>query len=96
MDRSKVLELIKKNKMELITKFGVSRIGLFGSYAREDQTEKSDIDIVIEMKNPDLFLLVAVKNYLQELLNSEVDIVRYRERMNEGLKRRINRDAIYV
>jgi len=96
MNRSKVLELIKKNKMELITKYGVLRIGLFGSYAREEQTEKSDIDIVIEMKNPDLFLLVAVKNYLQELLNSEVDIVRYRKRMNEGLKRRINKDAIYI
>jgi predicted nucleotidyltransferase len=96
MNKEQIINIIQNNKDNLVMNFGVTSIGLFGSYAREEQTETSDIDIVIELKNPDLFLLVAIKNYLQELLNNNVDIVRYRERMSEGLKRRIKRDAIYV
>ncbi|MBK8946945.1 MAG: nucleotidyltransferase family protein [Ignavibacteriae bacterium] len=96
MDKKQILEIIDQHKKELSANYGVNRIGLFGSYARNEQYENSDIDIVIEIKNPDLFLLVSIKNYLQDLLQKKVDIVRYRERMNEGLKRRILRDAIYV
>ena len=76
--------------------FKVKKIGIFGSYARGDVYEGSDIDIVVELNNADLFLLVALRNYLQELFNCNVDIVRYRKRMNERLKQRIERDAIYV
>lgn len=77
-------------------RFGVEKIGLFGSYARGEETKNSDIDFVVELSKPDLFLLVAVKNFLQEIFDAEVDIVRNRERMNNLLKKRIQNDAIYV
>ena len=96
MNKNQVLNLIKVHKNELTVKFGVLKIGLFGSCARDEVTDESDIDIVVELNNADLFLLVALRNYLQELFNCNVDIVRYRKRMNERLKQRIERDAIYV
>jgi len=80
----------------LKNRFGVEKIGLFGSYARGEETKNSDIDFVVELSKPDLFLLVAVKNFLQEIFDAEVDIVRNRERMNNLLKKRIQNDAIYV
>jgi uncharacterized protein len=96
MKKEKIIEIVAEHKEELKNRFGVEKIGLFGSYARGEETKNSDIDFVVELSKPDLFLLVAVKNFLQEILDAEVDIVRNRERMNNLLKKRIQNDAIYV
>jgi predicted nucleotidyltransferase len=96
MNKDLILKIVAEHKHELKEKFGVERIALFGSYARGEENPKSDIDFVIELSKPDLFKMVAVKNYLKTLLNSEIDLVRYRDRMNEFLKKRILSDAIYV
>ena len=71
-------------------------IGIFGSSARGDAHERSDVDIVVELERPDLFHLIGIKQDLEEKLNRHVDIVRYREKMNAFLKRRIEREAIYA
>ncbi len=96
MKKEIIIKIVADHKQELKDRFGVEKIGLFGSYARGDENPTSDIDFVVELNNPDLFKLVAVKNYLQTILNSEIDVVRYRDRMNEFLKKRILSDAIYV
>ncbi len=96
MNKEEIINIIKKNKGQLNVQFGVTKIGLFGSYARGQADINSDIDIIVEINNADLFLLVAVKNYLRELLKSEVDIVRFRNKMNAHLKKRILNDVIYV
>jgi predicted nucleotidyltransferase len=54
------------------------------------------VDVVVELERPDLLLLVGIKQELEELLQRPVDVVRYRERMNPFLKKRILRDAVYV
>jgi predicted nucleotidyltransferase len=76
--------------------FGIVRIGVFGSVAREGNTEASDVDVVVELGQPDLLALVGIKQELEELLHRPVDVVRYRERMNAYLKRRIEQEAVYV
>jgi predicted nucleotidyltransferase len=51
---------------------------------------------VVELEKPDMFSLIGIKQAIEEQLNIDVDIVRYRERMNRYLKQRIDRDARYV
>ena len=96
MEKEKIINIVAEHKQELKDKFGVEKIGLFGSYARGEEKDDSDIDFVVELSKPDLFCLIGVKFFLQDILNSKVDIVRYREKMNEFLRKRILSDAIYV
>ena len=72
------------------------KIGIFGSVARNEQTEDSDVDVCVEMKKPDLFTMVHIKEELQELFGKPVDIVRLRNNMNPMLLKQIKRDGIYV
>lgn len=94
--KERLLEFISEHKGELRKRFGVTRIGLFGSYARGDASGGSDIDIVVELEKPDLFDLIGVKQTLEEALGRRVEVIRLRETMNISLKRRIQRDAVYV
>jgi len=96
MNRDDVLNLLAQYKKDNHDKYGIENIGLFGSVARDEATDQSDIDICIETKTPDMFMLVHIKEELQNLFHKSVDIVRLRERMNPYLKRRIEKEAIYV
>lgn len=96
LDRSKVLEVLRQLKPILKEKYGVSRLGVFGSVARDEATETSDVDVVMEMEQPNLFMRVHIKEELEEALDKPVDVIRYRERMNTFLKRRIDLEAVYV
>jgi len=90
-DIIKELEEVKKRyEKEII------RIGIFGSVARGEATEDSDIDIVIEQKYPNLFLLGRIKIELEERFKRHVDIIRIRKSLSPFLKKRIERDTIYV
>jgi len=90
------LEILRKNKTEFEKKYGITEIGVFGSVARGDAEEGSDVDVVVKMKKPDLFYMVHIKEELEAEYKTGVDIIHYREKMNEFLKRRIDRDAVYV
>ncbi|MBW6519971.1 MAG: nucleotidyltransferase domain-containing protein [Desulfoarculaceae bacterium] len=94
--REEVLRILGLHRDELAERYGVTRIGIFGSVARGDVTEVSDVDVVVEMMKPDLFYMVHIKEELEEALHCPVDIVHYRQQMNEFLKKRINSEAVYV
>ena len=96
MNKEQIIKIVNNHKQELHEKYGVEKIGLFGSYAKDSAQKESDIDIVVELKKPDLFLLIALKDHIEKILKSDVDIVRYRDNMNTLLKQRINKEAIYV
>ena len=76
--------------------YKILKIGIFGSVARNQFTDQSDVDVVVELGYPDLFVLVGIKQDLEELFHRPVDIVRYRENMNTFLKQRIDQEAVYV
>ena len=57
---------------------------------------EGDIDVVVELKTQALFDLIGIKLDLEEQLSQEVDIVSYRKKMNNFLKRRIDKEAVYV
>jgi predicted nucleotidyltransferase len=96
MNREDIINFIAGHKAEFEHKFGAKKIGIFGSYARGEVREGSDIDIVVELEKPDLFCLIGIKQMVEEAFDCKVDVVRLRDNMNEALRRRIERDAIYV
>jgi hypothetical protein len=96
MHRDYILNLLAQYKKNNHEKYGIENIGIFGSVARGDTTELSDVDVCIQTKIPDMFMLVHIKDELQNLFHKSVDIVRLRERMNPYLKKRIEKEAIYV
>jgi len=94
--KDQILKYMASQKEAFHEQYGVTKIGLFGSYARGEAREKSDIDIVVELEKPDLFYLIGIKQTFQEAMDVNVDIVRLRKEMNQVLKKRILKDAIYV
>ncbi|VGO19047.1 nucleotidyltransferase family protein [Pontiella sulfatireligans] len=78
------------------SKYGIVSLGVFGSLARNQASENSDVDVVVETLNVDAFQMVHLKDELKNLLNTEIDIVRKRPTMNPFLKKRIEQDAVYV
>jgi predicted nucleotidyltransferase len=96
MTREDVLQALSEFQQERQEEFGITRIGVFGSVARGQINDESDVDVVVELVTPDLFTLVGIKQELEDLLHRSVDIVRYRETMNAFLKGRIEQEAIYV
>jgi predicted nucleotidyltransferase len=96
MRREEVLQILARFRDLKRDEFGIVRIGIFGSVAREEMMDTSDVDIVVELARPDLLTMVGIKQEVEELLGRPVDVVRYREQMNPFLKRRIDKEAIYV
>ncbi len=95
MQREFVLQTLRSYNQEMSTRYGVTRLGIFGSVARDQATDASDVDIVVEMP-PDLFQMVHLKEDLEQILAVPVDLVRYHKNLNTFLKSRIDCEAIYV
>jgi len=94
--KNRILSILKESSPVLLEKYGVARIGIFGSIARDEASEESDVDIVYKMSRPNLFTVVHLKKKLENILHCSVDLVRYREKMNPLLKKRIEKDGVYV
>lgn len=94
--KEQALAILKEFKSHLAQKYGVLRIGLFGSTVRDEATSESDIDVVIETKTPDMFAIVHIKNFLEQQYGMHVDIIRYRDNMNPYLKKSIDSEALFV
>jgi len=88
--------LLAEHKNEIVEKYGVTEIGIFGSYVKEEQKETSDVDILVEFKRPvGMLMFINLKNYLSDLFGVNVDLV-----MKKALKPRIGQrilsEVIYV
>lgn len=77
-------------------RLGIERIGLFGSFARGEETPESDIDLIVTLKNPSFFLYGEITRQLREVLGREIDLVSANTHMSEQLRLQIEKDAIYV
>jgi predicted nucleotidyltransferase len=75
LTREKILELLQAKYPFLATEFGVSKIGLFGSFAKGQSDETSDIDIVVEFDRPIGFRFIELVEYLENLLGRKVDVL---------------------
>ena len=96
MQKDQALDILKQFKNDFADQFGIVRIGLFGSTVRNEAKSNSDIDVVVETKTPDKFAIVHAKQRLEELFHLNVDVIRYREKMNPYLKQNIENEAVFV
>jgi uncharacterized protein len=96
MRREDIVRSLRQFKKVNKKKYQIVKIGFFGSAARDAMNGESDIDVVVELTEPDLLKLADIKQELEERLHCSVDIVRYRDRMNPFLKSRIDQEAAYV
>jgi predicted nucleotidyltransferase len=96
MTTNDVLARLKMFKESRQAEYSLRSLGIFGSFARGQAQEDSDVDVVFETSEPNLFRTSRMKQELEELLARRVDVVRLRERMNPRLKQRILREARYV
>jgi uncharacterized protein len=96
MNKKTIIEKLSVYKKDNLDKYEIKRIGFFGSASRDCMNDNSDIDIVVELEKPDLFYMIGIKQDLEAIFNLPIDIVRYRDKMNDSLKHRINSEAIYV
>ena len=70
-----IANAIRKEYPHLAATYGVSRIGLFGSFAKGNPTEASDVDIVVEFERPIGFAFIELAEYLERLLGRDVDVL---------------------
>lgn len=96
MSKEEIIKILRIYKNEHAEKYGINGIGVFGSVVRDDIREDSDVDVIVNISEADLFLLAGIKNELEERLQKSVDIITYRENMNSFLKNRIDGEAVYV
>lgn len=75
MDKQDIINFLSEHKALLQARFGVQKIGLFGSYVREQQTPQSDIDIVVELVSDNTFQsFFELKEYLETAFQAPVDL----------------------
>ena len=91
-----VIKVLKKFKEENSEKYGIQKIGLFGSYARDEQTIDSDVDVCVLLETPSYMTRVAIKDELETLFDREVDVVSLSAKMTPAFKESIENEAIYV
>ena len=90
-----VKRIINIYRKELEEKFKVKSIAIFGSYARGEQTPQSDIDIIVEFKEPVGMLFIHLADFLEEILRIKVDLLTP-EAIKENRIKYINEELIYV
>ena len=75
MTREQILDFLRQHKQEMSDRFGVTKIGLFGSYIRGDARDDSDIDIAVEIEGERLFRkFFALELFLTTSLQKKVDL----------------------
>ena len=83
------------NKHTIVEDYDVRSLRLFGSVARNEQKETSDVDVFVEMA-PDLFQIIGLKEFLENLLGCSVDVVRKHRNNDIFLLKQIEKDGIDI
>jgi uncharacterized protein len=91
-----VREILSVEKSGLCETYQITTLGIFGSYAREQQTELSDIDVLVDYAQaPTLLSLIELREHLSLLFGLKVDVVT-RNGLKPRLRERVLSEAIYV
>ena len=93
--KQQCIELLTLATPYIRSEFGVRSMQMFGSMARDEENNGSDVDIFVDMP-PKAFKMVSLKQYLQELLGRAVDVVRNHSHLDPFLINEINRDGITI
>jgi uncharacterized protein len=94
MTRDEILQKLEENS-ETIRGFGVLRLGIFGSYARGEQSEASDIDFLVEFESPAFKNYFGLKFFLEKLFGCKVDLV-FHDTIKPRIRNSILEEAVYA
>ncbi len=92
--RERILETLQANS-ESIRRFGVRRLGLFGSWARDEGSEGSDIDFIVEFDKKTFDNYMDLKIFLEELFSRRVDLI-VRDAIKPRLLKHILEEAVHA
>jgi predicted nucleotidyltransferase len=90
-----ITSVLKDHKSELEDRFKVKKIGVFGSYAREEEANTSDVDILVDLNEPIGWEIIDLKEFLEEILGIEVDLVTVKA-LKPELSDIILKEAVYA
>ncbi|MEN8265322.1 MAG: nucleotidyltransferase family protein [Nitrospirota bacterium] len=95
-DIEELKKILQEHKDELENEYGVTEIGVFGSYSKKQETKTSDLDILIDFqKAVDLLTFVHLKNYLSDILKINVDLV-MKKALKPKIGERILKEVVYI
>ena len=92
----KYMNILQRFKQEYGSEYGIKSIGIFGSVARNEHTEESDVDVLVEAPEMDLFTRIRVRNQLEEMMGTPVDLVTKSKFMRPRFKARVEKEVVYV
>jgi len=94
--KEEILKILKDEFPYLKEKYGVKKIGVFGSYSRAEQDIESDVDILIQFEKPiGFFKFIAIEDYLSERLKAKVELVT-EDALKPIMKPYVMEDVVYV
>ncbi|MBR6445245.1 MAG: nucleotidyltransferase domain-containing protein [Prevotella sp.] len=96
MSKKDFIDALQLCRETLQHEYGITSLRLFGSTARNEYREGSDVDLYVDTLTPNPFLLMDAKDYLEKEVGIPVDIVRNHRNLNPRLRRRIERDGIVI
>lgn len=96
MKRKDVLRILQKERQELVDRYNISALSVFGSVARDEAREDSDVDILVEFNHPiGLFQFIELQQRLETILRCKVDLGTPRS-LKPRIKDRVLQEAIHV
>jgi len=95
LGRDEILQRLQERQDEMRALFSVRRIGLFGSYLHGNASEKSDIDLLVDLSEPTFDHYMDLKFYLEALFERPVDLV-LSDTIKPRLKPVISKEAAYA
>ena len=95
MKKEEILKTLKEHKSYIQENYEVEKIGLFGSYAKDTQTDQSDIDIYVEFKHKTFRNLAGLWVYFENPHNKKIDLVHKHKRSKGAIFEAIQKEVIY-
>ena len=91
-----IIDTLREFKRTAGEKYGIEQLILFGSAARGEQREDSDIDVCVKLRKASFRIYMAIYEELQKLFHIKVDLLTLHENMRRLFRQNIERDAIYI
>lgn len=96
MKKDTLVDILQTNRVQ-IKSFGISLLGVFGSFARNEQTHTSDVDVIVEFEKGEKSYkkFIELVYYLEDLLKRKVDVLTFQS-ISPILKEQIEKEVTYV
>ena len=96
LGKDQVLSMLKVYYLCNKENLGIEKIGLFGSFARNEAGPASDIDVIVTLTKPSLFLYSTITRQLETVFGRHVDLISSKSRLPESFREHLEKEVVYV